>query len=86
MCYACRIILPSYWQVVVIAIIAPLAGTFMDTTALITCTRNFPSERGTVIGIVKACIGKFTTFELASTMASWSMWHVLYIWMNANAK
>jgi hypothetical protein len=42
---------------VVIAVVAPLGGTFMDTSALITCTRNFPSERGTVIGIVKACIG-----------------------------
>lgn len=52
-----RRISPSYWQVVVIAVIAPLGGTFMDTSALITCTRNFPSERGSVIGIVKACIG-----------------------------
>ncbi|CAL5228367.1 g11486 [Coccomyxa viridis] len=48
---------PSYWQVVIIAMVAPFAGTFWDTSALATCTRNFPAERGTIIGIVKACMG-----------------------------
>ena len=37
--------------------VGPFAGTFWDTSALATCTRNFPAERGTVIGIVKACMG-----------------------------
>ena len=37
--------------------VAPFAGTFWDTSALATCTRNFPAERGTIIGIVKACMG-----------------------------
>lgn len=54
----CRRINPSYWQVVIIAMVAPFAGTFWDTSALATCTRNFPAERGTIIGIVKACMGK----------------------------
>ena len=55
--HLCRRINPSYWQVVFIAMIAPFAGTFSDTSALATCTRNFPAERGTIIGIVKACMG-----------------------------
>lgn len=54
---ACRRIRPAYWQVACIAVIAPLAGTFMDTATLATCTRNFPTERGTVIGLIKAAIG-----------------------------
>ena len=37
--------------------VGPFAGTFWDTSALATCPRNFPAERGTVIGIVKACMG-----------------------------
>ena len=57
----CRRISPSYWQVVFIAMVGPFAGTFWDTSALATCTRNFPAERGTVIGIVKACMGTALT-------------------------
>ena len=57
----CRRISPGYWQVVLIAMVGPFAGTFWDTSALATCTRNFPAERGTVIGIVKACMGTALT-------------------------
>ena len=53
----CRHVSPSYWQVVLIAMVGPFAGTFWDTSALATCTRNLPAERGTVIGIIKACMG-----------------------------
>jgi hypothetical protein len=56
----CRHIDPSYWQLVFIAMIAPFAGTFWDTSTLATCTRNFPAERGTTIGTIKACMGQLS--------------------------
>jgi hypothetical protein len=40
--------------------IAPFAGTFWDTSTLATCTRNFPAERGTTIGTIKACMGQLS--------------------------
>lgn len=62
----CRRISASYWQVVLISMVAPFAGTFWDTSALVTCTRNFPAERGTIIGIVKACMGGLQPLSLPS--------------------
>ena len=66
----CRRISPSYWQVVFIAMVGPFAGTFWDTSALATCTRNFPAERGTVIGIIKACMGEARTDRMCPHIQS----------------
>ena len=47
----------SIWQLVVLSVFAGNGGTWYDTSPLTTNLRNFPASRGTVVGLVKACIG-----------------------------
>jgi hypothetical protein len=47
----------AYWQVIAAAVLACNGGAWTDTACLVTSTRNFPGERGTVIGILKSCVG-----------------------------
>jgi MFS family permease len=44
-------------QLAVFAAIAGLGGTFFDTAAVSTNLRNFPANRGTVLGIIKSGVG-----------------------------
>ncbi len=53
----------AYWQVVAFAVLACNGGAWVDAACLVTSTRNFPGERGTVIGILKSCVGA-PTFSL----------------------
>ncbi|KAK9831891.1 hypothetical protein WJX81_006335 [Elliptochloris bilobata] len=48
---------PPYWAVLGIALVAGNGVTWFETAALVTCVRNFETERGTVIGILKAFLG-----------------------------
>mmetsp|Transcript_44496 Transcript_44496/g.141678 ORF Transcript_44496/g.141678 Transcript_44496/m.141678 type:complete len:168 (-) Transcript_44496:37-540(-) len=45
------------WQVGLIAAMATNAGTWYDTVAIVTCLRNFPEDRGTVVGVLKSFVG-----------------------------
>ena len=45
------------WQLVAVAILAGNGGTWFDTSPLSTNLRNFPAERGFVVGIIKSCVG-----------------------------
>ncbi|KAK9818432.1 hypothetical protein WJX72_012528 [[Myrmecia] bisecta] len=47
----------KYWMLVLLAIVACNGQTWFETAALVTCVRNFETERGTVIGILKAFLG-----------------------------
>lgn len=40
-----------------LCVVACSGGTYSDTTALATNIRNFPSNRGTVVGLIKTCVG-----------------------------
>ena len=55
---------PAYWQMGCILAIAPLGTTFLDNAALVTCAKNFPSQRGTAIGLVKAAFGGCARVQL----------------------
>ena len=47
----------AYWQVIAFAVLACNSGAWIDVACLATSTRNFPGERGTVIGILKSTLG-----------------------------
>ncbi len=43
-------IAPLYWEIVGFSVLASLAGYFTDTAAIATNLKNFPHERGAVVG------------------------------------
>jgi MFS family permease len=47
----------TFPQLLLLGFISCLGGTFLDTTAMTTNIRNFPAHRGTVVGILKTCVG-----------------------------
>jgi MFS family permease len=47
----------SVWQLAMLAAIAGNGGTWFDTCCLATNLRNFPAQRGPVVGIIKASVG-----------------------------
>eukprot|EP00891_Asterochloris_glomerata_P001572 jgi/Astpho2/1572/fgenesh1_pg.00026_%23_48_t len=47
-----------FWLLVVLALIGCNGGTWTDTAVMVTSVRNFPNERGTVVGILKSCVGR----------------------------
>ena len=47
----------AYWQVIAFAVLACNSGAWIDAACLVTSTRNFAGERGTVIGILKSTLG-----------------------------
>ena len=47
----------SYWQLLVLAAVACNGGTWLDTAALATNVRNYPSHRGSVVGALKSGVG-----------------------------
>ena len=49
-----------FWLVVVTAGMTCWGGTWYDTACLVTNVRNFPNNRGTVVGLLKACVGKLS--------------------------
>lgn len=46
-----------YWQMFVLQCIASNSATWFNTAVLVTCMRNFPHSRGTVVGILKGFVG-----------------------------
>ncbi|KAK9856798.1 hypothetical protein WJX84_010738, partial [Apatococcus fuscideae] len=46
-----------YWAMLGLAMVACNGQTWFETAGLVTCVRNFETERGTVIGILKALLG-----------------------------
>ncbi|CAL5227480.1 g10457 [Coccomyxa viridis] len=56
------IFMPPYWVLVIITFFACNAQTFMETGAMVTSIRNFDTERGTVIGVLKSFLGLSGSF------------------------
>ncbi|EFJ44963.1 hypothetical protein VOLCADRAFT_94778, partial [Volvox carteri f. nagariensis] len=48
---------PSFAFICVCAVLGGNSSTWFDTTAIVTNVRNFPRDRGTVVGILKAFVG-----------------------------
>ncbi|KAG0580582.1 hypothetical protein KC19_4G184400 [Ceratodon purpureus] len=46
-----------YWQMLVLQCIGSNSATWFNTAVLVTCMRNFPHSRGTVVGILKGFVG-----------------------------
>ncbi|KAL2653124.1 hypothetical protein R1flu_021252 [Riccia fluitans] len=46
-----------YWQMVVVLCLASNSSTWLNTAVLVTSMRNFSTNRGTVVGIIKGFIG-----------------------------
>lgn len=52
-----RIPNPTFWQMCFYICIGTNGATFFNTAALVTSVRNFPSNRGPVVGLLKGYIG-----------------------------
>ncbi|KAF5750428.1 hypothetical protein HS088_TW03G00764 [Tripterygium wilfordii] len=52
-----RISKPHVWQMFLYICIAANSQSFPNTAALVTCVKNFPESRGSVIGLLKGFIG-----------------------------
>jgi len=52
-----RINKPRLWQVCLYMCLATNAASYPNTGALVTCVKNFPESRGSVIGLLKGLIG-----------------------------
>lgn len=46
-----------FWLVLMFVIIANNGGCWLETAGLVTCVRNFETERGAVVGILKSFLG-----------------------------
>jgi len=46
-----------YWQMCFIQMLGSNSATWFNTAVLVTCMRNFPHSRGTVVGILKGFVG-----------------------------
>ena len=62
----CRLISAPFWLVLIIAGLTCNGGTWFDTACLVTSVRNFPNERGTVVGLLKACVGETKSCRMGS--------------------
>ncbi|EFJ18791.1 hypothetical protein SELMODRAFT_111826 [Selaginella moellendorffii] len=47
----------DFWQVCVFMLLAANAQTFLNTAVVVTSVANFPSSRGTVVGLMKGGLG-----------------------------
>ncbi|XP_059428621.1 uncharacterized protein LOC132162404 [Corylus avellana] len=52
-----RIAEPRVWQMCMYIFIGANSQTFANTGALVTCVKNFPESRGSVIGLLKGFVG-----------------------------
>ncbi|CAK7347683.1 unnamed protein product [Dovyalis caffra] len=52
-----RITKPLVWQMCLYICLATNAASYPNTGALVTCVKNFPESRGSVIGLLKGLIG-----------------------------
>ncbi|KAH9308244.1 hypothetical protein KI387_036155 [Taxus chinensis] len=52
-----RIAQPKPWQMYLYICIGANSQTFANTGALVTCVKNFPQSRGSVLGILKGFVG-----------------------------
>ncbi|GLJ25155.1 hypothetical protein SUGI_0481120 [Cryptomeria japonica] len=52
-----RIAKPKTWQMYLYMCIGANSHTFANTGALVTCVKNFPQSRGSVLGILKGFLG-----------------------------
>ncbi|XP_024524340.1 protein NUCLEAR FUSION DEFECTIVE 4 isoform X1 [Selaginella moellendorffii] len=50
-------IFPTHWQMCGIIMLGTNGATWFNTAVLVTCMRNFPSDRGVVVGLLKGFIG-----------------------------
>ena len=47
----------AYWQLLLLAAMTCSGNSWIDSVILVTNVRNLPQHRGTVVGIMKSCIG-----------------------------
>lgn len=52
----------QHWHMLIIGLVACNGQTWMETAALVTAARNFETDRGTVIGILKSFLGLSASF------------------------
>ncbi|KAK4272825.1 hypothetical protein QN277_021328 [Acacia crassicarpa] len=52
-----RIAKPQVWQMCLYICIGANSQTFANTGALVTCVKNFPGSRGSVLGLLKGYVG-----------------------------
>ncbi|XP_028790189.1 protein NUCLEAR FUSION DEFECTIVE 4-like [Neltuma alba] len=52
-----RIAKPQVWQMCLYICIGANSQTFSNTGALVTCVKNFPGSRGSVLGLLKGYVG-----------------------------
>ncbi|RDX69946.1 Protein NUCLEAR FUSION DEFECTIVE 4, partial [Mucuna pruriens] len=52
-----RIAKPQVWQMCLYICIGANSQTFANTGALVTCVKNFPGSRGTILGLLKGYVG-----------------------------
>jgi hypothetical protein len=52
-----RIAQPQVWQMCMYIFIGANSQSFANTGALVTCVKNFPESRGSVIGLLKGLVG-----------------------------
>ncbi|XP_014495004.1 protein NUCLEAR FUSION DEFECTIVE 4-like [Vigna radiata var. radiata] len=52
-----RIAKPQLWQICLYTFIGANSQTFANTGALVTCVKNFPGSRGSLLGLLKGYVG-----------------------------
>lgn len=52
-----RVAAPPLWLACIYAFLAANAQTFSNTAVVVTCVKIFPNSRGTVVGLMKGCLG-----------------------------
>ncbi|PHT71773.1 hypothetical protein T459_22558 [Capsicum annuum] len=57
LCVTGRIAKPPVWQMCLYICIGANSQTFANTGALVTCVKNFPESRGSLLGLLKGFVG-----------------------------
>ncbi|KAH7365962.1 hypothetical protein KP509_18G056400 [Ceratopteris richardii] len=52
-----RVPSPPLWLVCIYAFLASNSQTFSNTAVVVTCVKIFPVSRGTIVGLMKGCLG-----------------------------
>eukprot|EP00879_Flechtneria_rotunda_P016105 GHRR01016846.1.p1 GENE.GHRR01016846.1~~GHRR01016846.1.p1 ORF type:complete len:649 (+),score=200.09 GHRR01016846.1:867-2813(+) len=73
----------SFWQLIIFAIAAGNTGTWFDTSALVTNVRNFPNDRGFVVGVLKSFLGLSSSIYTTLYMTAFEQDAVKFLLMLA---
>ncbi|GAX72887.1 hypothetical protein CEUSTIGMA_g342.t1 [Chlamydomonas eustigma] len=69
----------SYELLLIFALIAGNSGCWYDTAALATCIKNYPEDRGTVVGILKSFLGLSATIYTAAYVVAFQPDTVMFL-------